>query len=199
MTTRPRIPFLLLLVLALKACSKDAGNGVDSRAQLIDYQRKADAMEWRWSKERASRKYCIDEHLKDYETKILKGEWDDTIQILAEGKEVVSFKGHSWTVFTRLADTLYVADFGPISSGCSLFAYDLTNRKGMWRSKLQGIGPTSHSKYGNMINIEMDEGAILVFGNEVHGRYIEYVDPESGRTIGHKKLPRISPWPGDRD
>src|SRR5262249_17780327 len=106
------------------------------------------------------------------------------------------FQGHRNTVFTRSGSVIFIAEFSPISSGCDLAAFDLDARKQLWRCQLRGIGPQDHSKYGNVLNIEMDEGAILVLGNEVHGRYIEYVDPENGVTLGNKKLPRERPWPG---
>lgn len=195
-----RFPLLSLLVLTIAACAKDAGTEADFRARLVDYQTKADAMEWWWSRERASLKYCITEHLRDYKAIYNEGEFGEgEFHIQDKDGEVFSMEGHRHTVFTRLADAIYVTQFSPRTTGCSLLAYNLNQRRQLWRTELKGIGPTDHSKYGNLINIELDEGAILVFGNEVHGRYIEYVDPESGKTLGHKKLPPKTPWPGDGD
>jgi hypothetical protein len=194
--------FILLVLLGAISigCDRDKPDEASSEVSLVDYQKKADLMEWRWSKEHDNLRWCISEHLADYEVKIIENEekhWDPlTIQISKNGELVYEFLGHRNTVFTRSGSAIYISEYNPIASGCDLAAFDLGARKQLWRRHLRGIGPRDHSKYGNVINIEMDEGAILVLGNEVYGRYIEYVDPEKGVTLGNKKLPPEIPWRG---
>jgi hypothetical protein len=180
------------------ACDKDEGIGTSSEAVLVDYQKKADDMEWRWSKEHATLRWCISEYLSDYEVKLIEdeGPWGRlTIQISDKGELIHSFRGHHRTVFVRSGNVLYVAEFGPISSGCGVSAFDMKEREQRWWTRLKGIGDPPHSKYYNAINIEMEEGAILVFGNEAFGRYIEYLDPATGKTVGHRRLAGPGQWP----
>jgi hypothetical protein len=182
----------------LVGCGKDNGEDTTNEAIVPEYQRKADAAKWRWSKEHASLHYSISKYLTDFEVKIAhnKPKEDElwiveplTITILDKETPIYSFRGWDSNVFTRLGNVIYIAEFCPIRTGCSLVAFDLKNRVQLWKSWRKGIGPVMHSKYLNLVNIEVDEGAILVFGNEAQGRYIEYVDLETGKTVGHKKLP----------
>jgi hypothetical protein len=182
-------------------CDKDKGEEATSDVILVDYQKRAEEMDWRWSKEHANLPWCIKHHLSDYQVETIINNpnfprHEQTMRISDHGELIYSLNVHEWTVLTRSGDVIYIAEFSPIASGCALIAFDLETRKQLWASRLKAIGPQDHSKYRNSINIEMDDGAIIVFGNEEHGRYIELVDPETGKTIGHKRLPRISRWPG---
>jgi hypothetical protein len=160
-----------------------------------DWQKKADAAEWKWSDDHASLRHCVQSQLRGYEAEVYspKGrEWWEPpfeVDVTARGKLVCCFRAHDATVFTQLGDVLYVADFSPICTGCSLEAYDLKGRKLLWRCRLKGNPPPGHSKYHHRVNITTQEGMVVVYGNEDNGRYIEYVDPRTGATVGHKKFP----------
>jgi hypothetical protein len=197
---RPNSFFLALALAAIALGCTDRGDSDSASppdggivAKPVDYQQKAENTEWRWSKEHASLRWCVSEYLADYEMKIENDpdSWGAlTITILDHGKQIRTFRGHEGTVLTRSGNLIYLARFSPISSGCSLAAYDLKKEgKQLWVSDLKGIEPRPHSIYWNRVNIEMDDAAILVFGYEGHGRYIEYVDPETGKTLGNRRLP----------
>lgn len=159
------------------------------------YQKKADASEWRWSDDEAKLLYCVRHQLKGYEVQIVRSENYETgwapfmVHITAKGQEVCSFRAHDETVFTQHGDAVFVADFCPIATGCTVVAYDLRARKELWRCELRGNPPKWHSMYRHQVSISVDGGAVLVYGNESNGRYIEYVDAKTGKTVGHKKLP----------
>jgi len=38
--------------------------------------------------------------------------------------------------------------------------------------------------------LDVDEVAVRIVGMERSGRYVEYVDRESGKTVGHKVFPK---------
>jgi hypothetical protein len=160
-----------------------------------EWQKKADAAEWEWSDHRASLRECVKSQLQSYEAEVYspKGrEWWEPpleVDVTAKGKLVCCFRAHEATVFTQLGDVLYVADFSPIQTGCSVEAYDLKGRKQLWRCRLKGNPPAEHSKYRNRVNITTEGGMVVVYGKEDNGRYIEYVDPRTGVTVGHKKFP----------
>ena len=52
----------------------------------------------------------------------------------------------------------------------------------------QGIGPTEHSIYLNLVNIDTDGKIIVVAGNEANGRYVEHLDIQTGKKLANKKL-----------
>lgn len=71
----------------------------------------------------------------------------------------------------------------------------MTSRRGSSYGKtrlkgITGIGPAVHSAYSNEVTIGITSGkAIVVTGKEAFGRYIEYVDAETGKTLGNKVFP----------
>jgi hypothetical protein len=179
-----------ILAVAL-FCLGGIGLGAWKRTE---YQRKADATEWRWSKEQTNLDYCVKHNLRGYTARItpLEDAWGSErlqISVLDGAEEAWTFRGHEETVFVQVGDVLYVADFCPIATGCAIVAYDLKARDLLWTCPLRGNPPALHSQYLHFVNIEADGDAILVFGTEGNGRYIEYVDTKSGKTVGHKKLP----------
>jgi hypothetical protein len=114
-----------------------------------------------------------------------------TVQVIRRGHTVARFKAHSETAFVILADRVLVYSVHhPISTGCTLVAFDLKRRRQLWKTHLKGIGPVGHSKYRNRINLEAGPGqAVTVFGWESFGRYLEVVDLKTGKTLTHQKLP----------
>jgi hypothetical protein len=185
------LPSFAMLIFSAVGCAP--------RAEELagPYQKKADAAEWRWSDQEASLHYSTLHQIKGYEVRIIrpadsKRPWDPlTVRIVDKDAEVCSFSAHSETVFTQRGDVLYVAHFSPIATGCSVVAYDLKARKELWKCHLKGNPPPGHSEYRHQVNITADGDAVLVYGKESNGRYIEYVDAETGKTVGHKKLPPL--------
>ena len=111
-------------------------------------------------------------------------------RVLKDGKEVHAWQAHQHSVFTTSGDTLVVADFHPNRHGCGLVAFDLKNKKDLWQTELKGIGPIPHSRYSNRVNLDLVDGAVRVFSQESAGRYVEFVDPKTGKTLGHKVYPK---------
>lgn len=107
------------------------------------------------------------------------------------GKTLFSFEGHTESAFVfPSAHVIVVSLHSPIATGVKLLAYDLRNQKELWKSHLTGIGPVSHSKYRNRINLVVGpSGTIVVFGWEIFGRYVEVVEVHTGKTLGHRKVP----------
>ena len=145
-----------------------------------------------WSKENASLEYCIKKHLPDYDVEYDRNEQFYTpIKIRAKNDRKIIFtmdSGHLNTVFTRSKDIVYIAEFSYAATGCSVVAIDLKSRKPVWKTQLEGIGPTDHTEYVNLVNIETDGKRIVVNGNEGNGRYVEVLDIKTGKTLANKKL-----------
>jgi hypothetical protein len=67
-----------------------------------------------------------------------------------------------------------------IASGARARAFERTSGRLLWDLALEGIGPQEHSKYSNLVQIHVERGQLLVFGDEAHGRYAEARALESG-------------------
>jgi hypothetical protein len=160
-----------------------------------DYQKKINAAEWHWSDSQTNLAHCIQLDLEGFEVQLLQhenGAWPQksfTVRVLKKSKELCSFEAHCNTVFTVVGDALYVADFSPLRPGCSVVAFELKAKKELWRCPLEGLGSFPNSAYKNQVNITTDGGAIVVYGKEARGRYIEYVDAKTGKTLANKMLP----------
>ncbi len=153
-----------------------------------DYQKKAEQAPWRWSDARASAADSARRVQGDYQAEVEpRGMFGPVvIRIVKDGKVVHFFEGHKGTVFAVRDGVLYYAEFGPVSSGCEVVAFDLKAQRQLWKARLRGLGGVSHTYYRNAVLLDLDERAVCVRGNECLGRYIEYVDLRTGKTVGHK-------------
>jgi hypothetical protein len=180
---------LVCLAAFLPSCSQDA-------AQAQSYEKRIMAAKWKWSDERANLLTCVVQRMQGYEVQITRPE-DITglyetlaIGILKGGKDVLRFQGHAETAIARANNVLYIAELAPCAPGCTILAYDLEARKELWRCPLRGTPPPAHSEYRNRVNVEADEDLVIVYGNESWGRYIEYVDAKTGKSVANRRLPQ---------
>ncbi len=128
--------------------------------------------------------------------KVDPGERFSTVQRVRFHREIVWVRrlpGEFVTTAAVLADSaagrVFVAQYSAISSGAIIHALDLATSQERWAQSVQGLGPISHSKYYNHVVLKLVRGALVVFGNEAQGRYIEVIDPKSGRTLSNRRLP----------
>ena len=155
------------------------------------YQEMADEMDWDWPKEKASLKYCSEHYKGAFELEMETATEQFARSTLlkfkdSEGKKFFSLLAHANTVFVEKGNVLYYTDFSPYSSGCTLIAYDLQTSKELWKTDLQGLGPIKHFKYRNTVALDIKEGTLRVLGNESSGKYVEFVDMKTGKTVGHR-------------
>lgn len=173
---------LALLVVGALRCAPDV-------VEPVDYVKLVEKTPWEWADEKSLLKFSIDKHLKDYTVETTEPAPGSglTVNVKTEdGKEVCSFAAHTGTVLARSGDTLFVTDFGPASTGCSLQAIDLKTGKQRWKTRVKGLGPISHTKYRNRIIMDADGKAIVIRGNESAGRYIEFIDVKTGKMLANR-------------
>jgi outer membrane protein assembly factor BamB len=60
----------------------------------------------------------------------------------------------------------------------------------LWRTTVQGLGEITHSLYTNRVIARMVRGALVLYGKESAGRYIEVYAP-TGERLSHRLLPIV--------
>jgi hypothetical protein len=159
-----------------------------------DYQKLADDAKWDWKDDDASVYRSFDRAPADYHVELVKPQGRIgalRVRFSKDGKELLAFDANYATVFVVKGGVVYRADFHPSSSGCALAAFDLAAGKELWRTPLKGLGPIAHFQYHNQVTLALAGGdALRVLGNESAGRYVEYVDAKTGKTVGHKVFPK---------
>jgi outer membrane protein assembly factor BamB len=156
-----------------------------------DYQKLADAAEWKWNDKTATLVHSASLKQPAYEVKAEpKARYEVRVTFAKDGKERFTLGAHEHTVFRVVGDTLVYASFHPSANGATMIAVDLKTGKELWKTSLKGIGLVSHFAYRNYLNMEADADTITVFGNESFGKYVEILDTKTGKTVGHKKFPK---------
>lgn len=80
-----------------------------------------------------------------------------------------------------LADGLVVlVTWSRIANGARAHAFERETGELVWAREIEGIGPQDHSKYSNLVQIVVNEGLVIVHGDEAHGRYSEALALDSG-------------------
>ena len=126
-----RFSYLMLASLVILV-----GNGV---CHGQDYQKVADTTAWKFSTEQASVTDSFLRFSKDYQVELIRPSnkfGEITIRVVDGSKELVAWAGHYRSVFTCSGSVLVYADFGPSRTGCTLIAYDLKNKKQLWKPVL---------------------------------------------------------------
>jgi outer membrane protein assembly factor BamB len=97
----------------------------------------------------------------------------------------VQFDGTASLMFDPARGVLYVAQFPRISQGATLFALDAASGRELWKIAAKGYPLVDHSKYLNAVELGTSDGALVVFGWESSGKYIETHDAATGRLLAH--------------
>jgi hypothetical protein len=179
MTIRALAACLLLLPLAAQ----------DVDAPRVDYQRIADGARWAFQEEMTDPLACATRGADRYTVVLTSGpENRDRVHIaIRDGqREAYAWDGHQRSVFRIQGDRLYYARFHPSGDGGTIVAVDLASGRERWAVPLQGLGGVEHSAYHALMTIDASDEAVTIWGDESYGRYLEFKDPRTGETIGHR-------------
>ena len=83
---------------------------------------------------------------------------------------------------------LYAALYSRSLTGCQVLSLDASSGNLLWETPLKGIGSIGHSRYTNRVQMRFRDEYLLIFGDEASGRYIEVLDPFSGRLIYNRRV-----------
>ncbi|HUT12403.1 MAG TPA: hypothetical protein VMY42_18030 [Thermoguttaceae bacterium] len=160
----------------------------------VDYQKLADGAPWRFSDAAANPLFCMWRHAgPDYDVWLIREAKDHhalTIKIIKDDRPAYQWKGHELSVFRIQGDRLYFAAFDHDGSGGNIVAVDLNQGDELWRSPLKALGDIEHSAYLNRMTIDANDEVVSIYGNESMGRYVEFKDVRTGKTVGHKQFPK---------
>ncbi len=92
-------------------------------------------------------------------------------------------------------DTVYVTRHSRISSGCAVTALDVGIGKRHWRTELKALGPIGHSKYSNLVRLEVIGDQLVVFGLELFGHHVESLDLKTGKRRSNRIVSKDLPTP----
>jgi hypothetical protein len=156
-----------------------------------DYQKMADEAPWKAPEAGEDFRRCLARETGGYQVELAASKEDvlsnTRIRVLDGGSELYAWNGHQGSVFFICDSVLYYTDYCGISSGCTVVAFDLKARKKLWTTNLKGLGPISHSKYRNLVRMDQANGEVLaVYGQESSGRYVEFVELKTGKTVANK-------------
>jgi hypothetical protein len=108
------------------------------------------------------------------------------VRILHDKEVLFEAPAEASTVFKLVGNRLYYAEFSGMTFGCKIIAFDLDSKKQLWKTDLKAVGPIGHSIYSNRVSLKLEEGVLNVQGWETKGKYIEYLDVTTGRTVAHR-------------
>ena len=152
------------------------------------------AQGWEWDSRSWKRVHLLDyvvQYRGPYQVGVIRPpderQSDLTIRLRSQGREVFTWRGNANSAFLVREETLYYTEFSPIATGMALVAHDLAHDEQLWRSDLNGVGPTGHSGYRNWgAALRIRDDVIEVVGKESVGGYLEFVNRHTGETIGNK-------------
>ena len=155
---------------------------------------------WRWSDDRSNILSYLMAGSQIYDIALNRPagkptRWLINVVISRDGRDLYTWESHHEGAFVVDGDTLVHSTHQPMATGCSISSVDLKTGKTLWTTHLTGIGPISHSRYRNRINLEVSKGLVTVYGNETGGQYIEKLDLASGKVtsnaVGQKEFKRF--------
>jgi hypothetical protein len=115
---------------------------------------------------------CIDENKHNFKTIILNHSWTASPENLwANTAETV-----------LVGNVLYIAFYHEISTGSSLYAYDLITGKALWQADVKQLN-VSHSEYYNKVYLSSYHDKIIMEGIEAEGKYLQIFDAKSGKRL----------------
>lgn len=85
-------------------------------------------------------------------------------------------------------DNLFVAFHSHIATGAHVFDLDTETGTQIWTADVLGLGPIGHSKYRNRVQLAVRGHALIVYGHEAQGRYVEALHTDTGQLLANRKV-----------
>ena len=175
------------LLFMLSTVLTNAGDEVCAEKVDVDWAQRAKETLWTWPHQEPSLFQSTMRVSGPYKI-ILEHEKNEQfiVKVMRDERLLLRLKAHSASVFEICGSKLVYAEFTPSVTGCTVIAFDLEKQKQLWAVDLEGIGPISHSAYHNRVFLGIVYRVVNVYGWESAGKYLEYLDLESGKVLGHR-------------
>lgn len=108
------------------------------------------------------------------------------LKIMRNGEVLFQKPAHDGTVFRILGNRIFFAQFKPLDCGCKIICFDLDAKKLLWETELKAVGFVGHSAYHNRVSLGTSDKVVRVYGWETNGKYVEYLDPNTGKRLAHR-------------
>jgi len=115
---------------------------------------------------------CIDRDQKKFKTIILNHSWD------ASPKNLYANTAETLLI----GNTLYIAFYHEISTGSSLYAFDLETGKELWQANVKQLN-IDHSEYSNTVYLSAYKNRIIMEGIEAEGKHLQIFDSKTGQSL----------------
>jgi hypothetical protein len=176
------LAIILLAGLAVIAPAADQG--------AIDYQKTADGARWGWRLDHADPIQSIWMSQRDFTYTVRSGRdvpAEMEFAVSLGGKQLIRWSGFRHSVFIVRSAVLYYAETPRLGEGGTIIAFDLKKGAELWREKIEAAKPREIMMPGIvLLNLEaMNDEVLTIWGNDTFGRYLEFKDIRSGKTLGY--------------
>jgi hypothetical protein len=89
----------------------------------------------------------------------------------------------TWGDAAHAADDLhlYRVQFNRLANGANVVALSLRSGDIVWSSWVLGIGQVTHSRYSNQVEARIENGTLVIYGDEAGGDYVEVFSAQGKR------------------
>jgi hypothetical protein len=118
-----------------------------------------------------------------------------SLRFVRDNEVVFELEAAPHFAFVALDGIVFIAQYPPWATGCSVVAFDLTTGKELWQTKCQALGELSHFAYRNKTTIGLrpatgrvneKQSVVAIQGDESFGAYTEILDPKTGKRLAHQ-------------
>jgi len=114
----------------------------------------------------------IFENNKGFETTILNHKWkNNDLELWSNRAETV-----------LIDDVLYISFYHNISTGSSLYAFDINSGELLWQAEVNQL-LVGHSEYYNTVNLSAYKDKIIMEGIEAYGHFFQIFDSKTGNRV----------------
>jgi hypothetical protein len=71
--------------------------------------------------------------------------------------------------------------FNRLANGANVVAISLRTGAVAWSNWVHGIGQVTHSRYSNHVEATIEDGALVIYGGEAGGDYVEVFSAQGKR------------------
>lgn len=108
-------------------------------------------------------------------------------EIMRNGEVLFQKAAQDRTVFQIRGNRIFFTQFNDFKSSCKIICFDLDAKKLLWETELKtAILITGHSAFHDRVSLKAGDKVVRVYGWEPNGKYVEYLDPNTGKRLAQR-------------